>query len=188
MKKQNQISNHTEYDRTPEIFKAAASLFPNLKILSFGCSTGLETASLSDIYFPCAEIHGYDIDKDIIKSNKLKNKHKNITYFDDPDLLSKDYDIIFCMSVLCRWPDNQENYTFDLFNETLLSLDQKLKLGGYLVVYNSQYLITDSAISNKYSPINTDTIDSGFVTKWDSDFKNILNDNQPVIYKKTING
>lgn len=192
MKERNQVSNYTEYNRTPEIFQAS-SLLPvdlpsKVKILSFGCSSGLETTALNNLYFPNADIHGYDIDKEIIKNNILENKYNNIRYFDNPDLLSSDYNLIFCMSVLCRWPDGQANYKFTLFEETLKLLDKRLKVGGYLVIYNAQYLFNDTVLSNRYSPVKLNYIDSGFVTKWDRNFKNIISDNQDVIYKKNSDG
>lgn len=184
MKERNQISNHTEYNRTPEIFRAAAELFPKVKILSFGCSSGLETTALNDLYFPGANIHGYDIDKAIIKNNIQKNKHNNIEYFDEPNLLANDYDLIFCMSVLCRWPDGQNDYKFTLFEETLNLLDKRLKTGGYLIIYNAQYQFNDTVMSSRYTPIKTSSINSGFVTRWDKNLKVVIKGNQDVIYKK----
>ena len=99
----NQISNFTKENRYTEIFCEIKNIISdrnNLKILSFGCSTGEECKTLCS-YFPDALITGYDICEDIINKNILNNQNKNIIYTNNSnDLLLNKYDIIFCMSVL----------------------------------------------------------------------------------------
>lgn len=184
---QNQISNHTEYNRTPKIFEEASSNFKKPKVLSFGCSFGKEVDTLNSLYFQGSIIHGLDIDKEIISSNNSKNTIKNIKYFDDLKNIDRDYDVIFCMSVLCRWPDNQDKYSFETYNHTLTLLDRHLNPGGIIVIYNSQYLFRDSDISLRYVPINNESLDSGFVKRWTSDYSFHIKQNQPVIFKKITN-
>jgi chemotaxis methyl-accepting protein methylase len=53
--------------------KAVASLYPRLKILSFGCSTGEEVRTLSEKYFPGCIIHGIDINKAIVAQTSKSN-------------------------------------------------------------------------------------------------------------------
>src|SRR5262245_40070421 len=54
-------SSRTTLDRYPELFRAASQQMPDAtRILSYGCSTGEECATLTR-YFPAAEIVGTDI-------------------------------------------------------------------------------------------------------------------------------
>jgi hypothetical protein len=187
--KQNQVSSHTEYDRTPLIFRTVATLYPppgpTPKILSFGCSTGEEVRTLSEKYLPNCTIHGIDINPEIIAGNRKSNANPLISYFSDMSQLDSDYDVIFCMSVLCRWPDDQKSYDFGLFEETLLSIDAHLKLGGHLVIYNGQYLLEETILKHRYIPLRTESINSGFVTKWHRNWTRVDNDHHPVIFRKT---
>jgi hypothetical protein len=184
---QNQISNYTEYNRTPQIFSYVKNkiTIDNPKILSFGCSTGLETRTLAEKYFKNSIIHGLDIDKDIIKNNILQNNNPNILYYDDINTIDNDYDIIFCMSVLCRWPaELQQSYEFNTFENTLSIVDKKLKVNGYIVIYNSQYIIDDTILFDRYTPLITENIDTGFVFKYDK-YKQKLNKQYPhILFKK----
>ena len=182
--KRNQVSSHTEFDRTPLIFKTVASLYPSLKILSFGCSTGEEIRTLNEKYFPNCVIHGIDIDKDIIADNVKKNSNPLISYFAKYEDLHKNYDVIFCMSVLCRWPNNQEEYEFDAFEDTLYELDRRLNVGGHLVIYNAQFLFEETVLAHRYIPLRTNDVFSGFVTKFYKNSEKAIDDYYPVIFRK----
>ena len=182
--KRNQVSSHTEFDRTPLIFKTVASLYPSLKILSFGCSTGEEIRTLNEKYFPNCVIHGIDIDKDIIADNIKQNSNPLISYFAKYEDLHKNYDVIFCMSVLCRWPNNQEEYEFDAFEDTLYELDRRLNVGGHLVIYNAQFLFEETVLAHRYIPLRTNDVFSGFVTKFHRNNEKAIDDYYPVIFRK----
>lgn len=182
-----QYNNATAEDRYPRIFTHLQSLVVDAsdkKILSFGCSYGLECLSLRN-YFPLSNIMGYDINSKNIKQAKSNNLDKNISFtdqFKDIDL-QNNYNIIFAMSVLCRWPDTQSLtdcssvYSFDNFDEKLKMLDSLLKIDGYLVVYNSNFRFIDATIASKYISIDTpNQTDSGFVNKFSS--KNLLLEDQ----------
>ena len=177
---QNQISCATEYDRYPEIFgeikTLTAKIKSGVKILSFGCSTGDEVRTLNDKYFCGCKIDGLDLNLKIIEEQCKLNINPNVCYYSDiSDVIKDSYDIIFCMSVLCRWPDNSDQYTFQLFEETLSTIDQYLNNTGLLVIYNSKYLFTDTLLSQKYKAIETTYKYSGFVTKYTKDNK-VVND------------
>jgi len=78
---QNQISIATWYNRYPEIFSELTKIINNPnKILSFGCSTGVECNTLSDLYYSKSKIIGLDINKEVISKNKkiIKTKILNI--------------------------------------------------------------------------------------------------------------
>lgn len=159
MDKPAQRSTSTEYNRYARIFEETtrhvSATDPNVDILSFGCSTGEEVRSLAEIYYPVAKIDGYDIQKDIIRDNKKQNKNSNIQYWEKPSQLRK-YDLVFCMSVLCIFPPRPDvQYEFEHFNQILKEIDQHVKVGGYIVIYNSAYRFFDSDISYRYVAIHT---------------------------------
>jgi hypothetical protein len=169
MSLQNQISNTTIYNRYPEIFSELKTIIKkNPKILSFGCSFGLETNTLADNYFTESKIDGYDICKNIIDSNKNKNKNNNISYYHIFENLIK-YDLVLCMSVLCQWPESHGEYSFDLFSKTLEDIDKLVEMDGYICIYNSKYLFIDTEISKNYKIIETKHKETGFVYKYSKD-------------------
>ncbi len=187
MNKVNQISNATKKNRYPEIFSEIKNILGNnvKEILSFGCSSGLECEALSNIYFTNSNITGYDICKDIVLQNSGKNTNNKIKYISDSKLLKQNsYDLIFCMSVLCVWPESMGLYSMNNFNESLTDIDKLLKVNGYLCIYNSKYLFTDSKISSKYIPIETNHKETGFVTKYSNN--NVIKDYKYYLFKKII--
>ncbi len=160
MNKESQRSTCTIYDRHPEIFseiKRKINDDEDIKILSFGCSNGTEIRTLREKYFSDAIIDGYDIKKELVKSNNEENSDPKINYYSDcSELEARSYDIIFCMSVLCIWPLRKgEVYPFDLFDESLTDIDELLKVGGYIVIYNSTYRFSDATVSDKYEAVDT---------------------------------
>ncbi len=182
----HQKNNTTEYNRYPEIFKVCKSYFKGKKpkILSFGCSTGEECWSLTH-YFPYSKITGVDIDKDVLFKAELRNHHINIEYTTE---LKGKYDIIFCMSVLCKWEDTKDNidissiYHFKQFEEQIIELDKHLSKGGLLVIYNANFRLKDTLIYEKYKSYKK--IQSGFVTKFRSDNKVLGIDDFETIFIK----
>ena len=174
----HQKNNTTEYNRYPEIFKVCKSFFIGKKptILSFGCSTGEECWSLTH-YFPYSKITGVDIDDNILYKAELKNHHKNITY---TNKLTGKYDLIFAMSVLCKWEDTKDKhdissiYHFKQFEQQVKELDKHLNKGGLLVIYNANFRLKDTSIYSKYKPLKK--IQSGFVTKFDNN-NQVIEDN-----------
>lgn len=183
--KKNQESKFTKFDRTPAQFSQIRDSIKNPnKILSFGCSSGEECRTLSEIYFPDAIIHGFDIDVDVIEKNKIDNKNPNIEYFSDFDETDDDYDLIICMSVLCRWPSGSKLYSFDLFQHTLLHIDSKLKVGGAIAIYNSQYLFDEVCFFDRYVVEKTPGIDTGFVIKMHKDKRPFFATYENLIFRK----
>lgn len=169
MHKQNQFSHATKYNRYPEYFtevkKIVTSEYSIPSILSFGCSDGSEMKSLSDIYFKESKIDGIDISKRLIDYNNKNNKNSKLKYTHDSNDLKK-YDLIFCMSVLCVWPESAGSYYFADFEQVINDIDSHLNIGGYLCIYNSKYTFTDTIVSKNYITINTMIKNTGFVQKY----------------------
>lgn len=176
---QNQISKTTFYDRYPQIFKETKKIIKNPnEILSFGCSSGengsKECNTLNNIYYPNLKISGYDISKEAIIKNIKNNKFNNIKYFSSLKNLDNKFDLIFAMSILCMWPESDGEYTFDIFSKTLNSIDKLLKKNGYLCIYNSKYLFSETNLfKKKYKLIQTNHKETGFVTKYHKNNKKI---------------
>jgi len=185
---QNQKSHLTSYNRYPEIFKEIKRIFPSpRKILSFGCSTGIECETLQELYFTNIKIIGLDITEKIIKNNIKKNKYKNIEYYSKVDKISGKCDIIFANSVLCGWPENEQEYTFETFEKTLKLIDNLLNKDGYLCIYNSKYLFCETYLfrNKKYKKIKTSHKETGFVNKYHKDNTKINYEYPFFLFKKT---
>jgi len=182
----NQKYCHTLPDRYPKIFSEVQSILPNPRsILSFGCSYRLECESLQEKYFPDVKQVGFDINPGVIYHNKRTNKYPNIHYTDDIDSLNCEFDLVFAMSVLCRWStDDNLSYKFNIFEETLDVIDQFVAENGYLCIYNSTYLFTDSRISSKYQAIDTKHQETGFVTKYDPSQQKQIENYPYYLFKK----
>jgi hypothetical protein len=129
----HQISNATAEDRYPEIFSYVQYLLSDndyKKILSFGCSIGIECHTLRK-YFLKAEICGYDIDENNIVKAKNNNNDKKIYFYSKfEDVNCRKYNAVFVMSVLCRSPqsynknDLSKIYSFIQFEQQILLIDQ----------------------------------------------------------------
>ena len=192
----NQISNSTEENRYPEIFDYARKLTSDnitMRILSFGCSYGLECKSLRR-YFPSAYIVGYDIFKENIDIAAEKIDDVNIKFTSEWENVKREkhFDIIFAMSVLCRTPHsiNKKNiskiYPFVKFEEQITEIDSIIRKGGLFVLYNTNFLFTDTAVSAKYKTLSIPNFnDSGCIPKFDKNNKLLANQEyQYSIFKK----
>jgi len=184
---QNQISHASWMNRYPEIFKEIKSIIPSPKqILSFGCANGEECITMQELYFPNVKIVGLDISEIVIIANKGKNKYKNIEYYSSLENITEKSDLIFANSILCRWTERKGEYTFETFESTLKTIDNLLNKDGYLCIYNSKYLFTETDLfKHKYDKVNTKHTETGFVTKYHNDYKKI-NINYPYFLFRKI--
>ncbi len=174
---------HTALDRYPEIFSAASrysrTMRPDgsvqqLRILSFGCSTGEECFTLRQ-YFPDSAIYGCDINRSVLAIASARQRHGGITFFhSSSEMLAQHgpFDIVFCMSSLCLFPEADRaagedgTFPFAAFDELLCGIDANLRPGGLLVVYNASYPFRLSAIAPQYDIIDADAVvENGFVNK-----------------------
>ena len=192
---QHQLTSTTSYNRYPHIFRFVKSLShsnDNLKILSFGCSTGEECFSIRS-YFPYAQITGADINVDNLKKAIKRNSDSKTQFvISEVDLLKSKgpFDIIFAMSVLCRWEDTKdlENcasvYPFSKFESTINDLYSILKHDGLLIVYNANFIIEETNVSKFLMPLDLNDIsESGFVHKFDKTNNRNLEIHNTVVYR-----
>lgn len=167
--------------RYPGIFSACREHLgdgPDLRILSFGCSTGEEVLTLRQ-YFPSATIVGADINARSLALCRRRAVDDRIAFIpSDPDTVRRHgpYDAIFCMAVLQRTPhvveaqgttDLKRIYPFEKFDRQVSELDRQLKRDGLLVIHHSQYLLADASAAPHYVPLDAAGQEVDFTLKFD---------------------
>lgn len=166
-KRLQQTTSLTYMDRYPTIFAGCRDYFKgqdNIKILSYGCSTGEEVLTLRR-YFPNATIVGAEINPHslrICKSLPLNEKTKFINSTPREIIKQGPYDIVFCMAVLQRTPhvvteqkikSLKKIYPFEKFEKQVIELDQSVAPQGLMVIHFSQYSFEDTKISSRYQAL-----------------------------------
>jgi FkbM family methyltransferase len=195
----HQKNTATKYNRYPEIFDLCKSIKGDekLNILSFGCSTGDEIQTLKDIYFKNSFVDGVDINPECISLCIDKFGKDSIYEYNEFINSKKTYDVIFAMSVLCKWEDSishkdctklvddcSEIYPFEKFNFVTKLLSEKLNEGGILVIYNSNFCFQDASCYDDFIPILYNISDSGFVHKFNKFNKKISVNYNDIIFEK----
>ena len=178
--------NYTKMDRYPEIFGLTREYFesrglhdsPELRLLSFGCSTGEEAFSLRT-YFPQATIVGADISDWNLEQARNRNQDDKIRFvFSNSDNLRENgpYDAIFCMAVLLRMahrmepaPSSADVYPIDKFDEQVEELDALLRPQGLLVIYHTNYRFCDAAMFPRYEVVPRQYSERDLVPKYGRD-------------------
>lgn len=166
-----QESECTALNRYPEIFsRAVASLTRRCRddkpgaILSFGCSTGEEVRTLKAMAKDCNSdwlIHGVEIVEDrLAEARRADPEGTYVSSISSLPLTS--YDLVFCMSVLCRFPDNADDQEqppprlpFSLFESAARDIDSVVcDQGGVLVIWNASYDFRDTSVAHKYVAVD----------------------------------
>jgi SAM-dependent methyltransferase len=132
----------------------------DLSILSFGCSTGEELASLR-LLFPKARLYGCDIDwYNLQAARALMNDKATIFTSSEKDVAGHGpYDIILCNSVLLTHTTviNGRKRGIDpaLWNSVVAHLDSVLKPGGILQIICSNIPFRSHATAANYVPLRS---------------------------------
>lgn len=160
----HQTTTLTWPDRYPGIFAACRAYLGDaaeLRILSFGCSTGDEVLTLRR-YFPSATITGAEINRRSLRACRRRVVDARIRFIHSDRATIERYapfDAIFCMAVLQRTPRAVEAsgitnlsaiYPFERFERQLLDFDGWLEPNGLLVVHHAQYRVTDTSMAPRY--------------------------------------
>jgi hypothetical protein len=161
----HQTTPTTGLNRYPDVFSECMRYFGarrNLRILSFGCSTGEEVVTLRE-YFPDAEIVGAEINKRSLKKCRaLKVDDKIAFVHSSADRLKKlgTFDAVFCMAVFQRTPqyiseagirDLSKIYPFAKFENQIDFLSDMVKPNGLIIVHFTQYNFEDTRAALKFS-------------------------------------
>jgi SAM-dependent methyltransferase len=163
----HQTTPLTFMNRYPVIFSACQDYFKEkkeLRILSYGCSTGEEVLTLRK-YFSSANIVGAEINKRSLKicQNRTVDEKISFIYSTQSEIQKNGpYDVIFSMAVLQREPhvitakgitSLKNIYPFEKFEETIIELDKLVTRGGLLVVHYTQYSLLDTDVAPKYQAL-----------------------------------
>jgi hypothetical protein len=195
VKEHHQLTSTTALNRYPELFNEArnATFKDQLAILSFGCSTGEECSTMTS-YYPGARIIGVDINRRNLKKAISHNNNENVKFMFSSNANITEhgkYDIIFCLSVLCRWEDTKDVmtcekiYPFHKFEETVEFLSDQIATGGLFVIYNSNFKFEDTKAFSNFEIVATPSVtNSGFVHKFDANNRRVHETHRHCIYRK----
>jgi hypothetical protein len=199
----HQTSSDTQIDRYPKIFDACRTYFANrhdLKILSYGCSTGEEVLTLRK-YFPTAFITGAEINRRSLATCRRHEVDKRIAFvYSERSTIARrgPYDAIFCMAVFERTPRQivergiinlKRIYPFEKFERQLAELDEMLANGGLFVIRYAQYRFQDASLATKYVPLETAPPETDPVPKFDRNSHRLsegIGTSVPSVYVKAV--
>lgn len=165
-----QISNQTRLNRYPLIFQTSRDYLisqnkAQLKLLSFGCSTGEEVLSLAS-YMPDAHIVGVDINKrciEICRRNNQNQQHLFYPYNSKEFENEKSFDAIFCMAVFQRTENRTrtnnsiaKGITFQRFESEISKLDSKLNEKGLLIIDHTDFDFRETKYALRYQFLDFD--------------------------------
>jgi SAM-dependent methyltransferase len=156
--------NYTLPDRYPWLFSFARGQIvdgPDKKLLSFGCSTGLEALSLRR-YFPEASLRAVDISPANIAACR-RHGRADIDFAVAEDMsgeADESYDAIFCLAVLCHGTLTATQaercdplLEFATFETMVGGFERCLKPGGLLCLVTTNFRFSDTAVSSRFTPV-----------------------------------
>ena len=160
--------NDTKPNRYPRIFEFVRRLLgaqSELRILSFGCSTGDEAFSLRR-YFPHSAIKGIDLNAGNIEvaRARLARDPDAMLSFENADSTTAEpaaaYDAIFCMAVLRHGDLALPGVTrcdhlirFEDFATMIADFSRCLKPGGLLIIRHSNFRLRDTPTSAAFATV-----------------------------------
>ena len=150
----------TSVDRYPQIFRFVRESLgdgPDLRILSFGCSTGEEVFSLRT-YFPRATLMGIDINPwniYVCRLRRLRVRAPKTVFAvagSVSHLADASVDAVFAMAVFRHGdlntspppPQSAHRIRFADFEQSVVDLVRVLKPGGLLVIQNAMFRFCDT--------------------------------------------
>ncbi|HMA49008.1 MAG TPA: class I SAM-dependent methyltransferase [Magnetospirillaceae bacterium] len=156
--------NHTLPDRYPWLFSFVRDHLGDgaeRRLLSFGCSTGLEALSLRR-YFPKAAITGLDISPANIAACRRHGRADIAFAVADSTAgeAERSYDAIFCLAVLChgtltatRAERCDPLVEFATFERMVADFARCLKPGGLLCLVTTNFRFADTATAAGFTPV-----------------------------------
>jgi hypothetical protein len=175
---------HTHLFRRTDVLRTAqaqlgASTDRQLKVLSFGCSTGEEIVTLRSIFGDAAALYGCEIDPVSLQEAIATTGHLATIFKSDRAAIRDHgpYDLINCASVLCLNPPThiQTLFPAEEFDALLAVLDSALRPGGLIALTNASYRFYGSPLAPCYDPVRSDLVfSSGFVNIYAHDRRPFL--------------
>lgn len=177
----HQTAALTCMNRYPQIFGACRDLCvarQDLRILSFGCSSGEEVITLRQ-YFPDAYIVGADINPESLAQCRRQPVDARMAFvLSEPTAIAAHgpFDLVFCMAVLQRTPRLVEAerltslkklYPFERFDRQVAELDSYLRRTGLLVIHHTQYFFRDTSVAGKYVVLDEGRIATDYPARFD---------------------
>ncbi len=160
--------NDTRANRYPKVFsfvQARLGAESDVRILSYGCSTGEEVFSIRE-YFPRAIIKGIDINAANIAvcRRRLKQTRDAGITFEVANTTREEptaaYDAIFCMAVFRHGDLGSPGVTrcdhrirFEDFALALEDLKRCLKPGGLLAIVHSNFRLCDAPVGAAFETV-----------------------------------
>ena len=156
--------NYTLPDRYPWLFAFARDQVgdgSDRKLLSFGCSTGLEALSLRR-YFSEAAIRAVDISPANIAACR-RHGRRDIDFAVAEDMsgeADQSYDAIFCLAVLCHGTltatqaeRSDPLLDFATFETMVAGFERCLKPGGLLCLVTTNFRFADTRIAAGFTKV-----------------------------------
>jgi SAM-dependent methyltransferase len=190
----------TSEDRYPEVFRQVRERVgdgTNLRILSFGCSTGEEVFSLRR-YFPEAIIVGLDINPHNIRVCRFRRwrlgdkRMKFAVAGSTAGEASASYDAIFAMAVFRHGdlttspppPTCDHLIRFADFEQSVTELARTLKPGGLLVIQHAMFRFADTRAAAGFETVLSVKVDEK-VPLYDRDDCILIDADYPdVVFRK----
>ena len=148
----------TAANRRPALLQALATLVPDardLKILSFGCSTGEELQDLRR-YYPTATLLGTDLNRASLREAQTKAVACRAALFASTDEGLRQhgpFNLIVACSVFIRHPEDtltddlRAMYPLESFSKGVTRLFDNLVVGGHMLIHNANYRVMDTRLA-----------------------------------------
>ena len=195
----HQRSHVTGWHRYPVLFREVRRVaeqqgWERPHLLSFGCSSGEECASLSE-QFPEARVVGTDISPRMCaRAQRIADENPAIVIVPSrDDLLAAfgPYDMVFALSVLCRHHETRDTqdcsgvYPFARFEAAVERLADFVAPGGLLVLYNTTFRFADTAVARVFQDVTPPAISaSGTIAQFDRDHRRLDQVDRACIFRK----
>ncbi len=175
---QLQASNKTFLGRHFTEFSVLRRYFESdrdLRVLSFGCSTGEELLLLAAL-FPCAALYGCDMDWNNLQAARALMGPRATVFDSSAGTIERHgpFDIIVCNSVLLGHtrPEAAKKGGIDsaLWTDVVCVLDRALRKGGVLQIINSNIPFRLHPVASAYQALASPLIfSSHFMDQFDLD-------------------
>jgi SAM-dependent methyltransferase len=143
----------------------------DLRILSFGCSTGEELLTLR-MLFPSADLYGCETDWYNLQRARALVKGSAVIFDSSPAEIESHgpFDIILCNSVLLRSTGRKPGIDSRLWLDVVEGLDRSLKPGGVVQIINTNIPFRFYPKASNFEPLRSPLIlSTNFVDLFDLD-------------------